>query len=311
MNLNENSNGNAYAYAYGLENGNNGNDNAGGNNEFFLFILLSIISILGHNPNSPIDIGILNEIYNNVDFSNNLYKPRELTDYDAEADLYLDHNLFNKLFFISTNIFNDTNKGFDINIKKIDINFESIKKDYINNLFKDVYINPSLAIVKYHDQIDNQIDSSNCNIIKDFIRYLSLKLFGTAKAVDLFSNESELYNNLYNAGEDWNNTYVDKIYNNYIEISKQIYKYFITNKKVSIRFKDILDNQLSIYEIENVLKNRTAYDILDGLVFFPLPIEIDDVITFKITIYPDEKQHELTGVDEIKERIYKINLNLI
>lgn len=277
---------------------------------YLFFILYLIINFLVEQVcNIEIELECLNDSYW-ADISGilELITPKIIKDYDAEASINIDINLFNNLFFISSDSSDISNTDSSYGL---DICFEMIKREYIDNIFSNNLINPFLSLVDLEDQIDSQIDPSNCDIPKDFIRYLSLKLFNTPRAVDLFSNESELYNSLISKGVDWNNNLVDKLYDNYQNISREIYASLTYSEEGRYRFRNLMENQIDLFSIENILQNRTAYDILDGRILFPLPFIKGDCITFKITIYPAENQHNLTGVEEIKERVYKINLHLI
>ena len=277
---------------------------------YLFFILYLIINFLVEQIcNIEIELECLNESYW-ADISGilELITPKIIRDYDAEASIDISINLFNNLFFISSDSNDVSNSDSSYGL---DICFEMIKREYIDNIFSNNFMNPFLSIVDLDDQIDNQIDPSNCDVPKDFIRYLSLKLFNTPRAVDLFSNESELYNSLISKGVEWNNNLVNKLYNNYQNITREVYASLVSSQEGIYRFRNLIENQIDLFNIENILINRTAYDILDGRIFFPLPFISGDCITFKITIYPAENQHNLTGVEEIKERVYKINLNLI
>lgn len=153
-------------------------------------------------------------------------------------------------------------------------------------------------------------------VAHDFTRYLASKLFNTHFAVDLFDNELELLNDLrYICGNSAEgHTWYD-IMAKLTKVSKngdhaglqqldgETSKYMTNATDSSDNLCKVLFDQMMTTE-----KARFADISLGADAFQPLPFQVDDTISFKLTIAPAEGQEALTGVEAFAPRSYAIKI---
>jgi len=164
------------------------------------------------------------------------------------------------------------------------------------------------------------VNIPNKMLIKhDFMRYLAVKLFNTAQAVDLFNNESAMIGGL--------NTLGQQAYQQ--DISASLWKYattstyptspytsggFVVDPVTSLKSTtaDITTDDNICYILLNKLlmdePERFKNIVVDANGLFPVPILAGDTINFTTTIIPADGQHNLTGVAPFGPRQYQIKL---
>ena len=150
-------------------------------------------------------------------------------------------------------------------------------------------------------------------VAHDFVRYLAFKLFGTAQGVDLFNNETELLQNLrlicgenttdYTMGAILSRLNAVSITGNHANIVSDPSGNYMTNDDSSNQnICRILFEQLI-----GIAPDRFA-NLVDSPDAQPIPFQVDDTISFKLTINASTGQETLTGVSSILPRSYKIKL---
>jgi hypothetical protein len=152
-------------------------------------------------------------------------------------------------------------------------------------------------------------DDNRCLLKHDFVRYLALKLFNTVHGVDLFSNETELLNNIVEHG----NTIKTGITTKLTEIGlsgtaagiagTDGSKYLTNATTGTNNLGRIIMQQLAASAPE-----RFAQDITNSNVAQSMPFRVDDALYFKVTVKAAAHQNDLTGVGAIDDRVYHIKL---
>lgn len=181
--------------------------------------------------------------------------------------------------------------------------------------------NPANAMMDHADSLTpiaangsdgNPLASDKQLVAHDFTRYLALKLFNTHFGVDLFNNEFELLNSLRRACDDSAAGHTlkdikDKItavdINNatHADIAGSSGGYYMTNDTTT---SDNLCRVLMTQMLANdVARFSTIDDSGDAQ---SLPFAEGDSISFKLIINAAEGQEELTGVDPIGARSYRV-----
>lgn len=178
-------------------------------------------------------------------------------------------------------------------------------------------VNPANATVKAADAIATSgIAANKQYVAHDFVRHIASELFNTYHGVDLFNNELALLNNIRSicgseSGKLWD-TLKGKlskvgVAGDHADLVKTSAKYYLTNANTSDEnFTRVLMEQMMGVDADRfaTLESVDA----DGL--RSLPFKSGDSISFKLTINPDANQKDLTGVAEVKSRIYQIKLNV-
>jgi len=134
----------------------------------------------------------------------------------------------------------------------------------------------------------------------DFIRHLADQLFNTYHGVDLFNNEQELKDELVRLGsviltnihEDLSGANLEK--NNNKEDSNIGYK---------------LMKQIGYHDPDR-FRTDVSHGIQDTNDVQSIPLIDDDKLIFNVKINPAEGQNNLTGVDSVSSRTYRIVLIL-
>jgi hypothetical protein len=172
-----------------------------------------------------------------------------------------------------------------------------------------------------------QMNTDTMYLKTDFIRYLALKLFGTHYGVDLFVNEDELVQEMYDriaVAMGVNYELIDSL--NYIDGTN-------ANLTLDTQYKKVYDYRIERYvhcytryatDAFNTNKNLcrelmlqlVALDparfqnIQNTSYMQPLPFIAGDSINFKIGINAASGQELLTGVAPIPKRTYQIKIIL-
>lgn len=153
-------------------------------------------------------------------------------------------------------------------------------------------------------------------VAHDFVRYLAQQLFNTHFGVDLFNNEQELLANLRlicgseGEGKTWSDVKskldLVGVSGTHEDIEGADGAKYMTNANSSP------DNicRILFEQMTNMAITRFA-DINASDDAQPLPFLVDDSISFKVVIAAAEGQHELTGVEEIPSRSYRIRLDIV
>jgi hypothetical protein len=161
-------------------------------------------------------------------------------------------------------------------------------------------------------------------VCHDFIRFLAQKLFNTHEGVDLFVNELEVLNSIRTSVYDtvWSFSTGSVIKNALQAVDMtapsdptsallnqdQDNKYFTTSEDSdsSGNICRVIAEHLMLH----VPERFASIDTQAGDAMQSLPLEENDTLDFKITIKPAAGQHDLTGVDPIEGRSYKVSLVL-
>ena len=149
-------------------------------------------------------------------------------------------------------------------------------------------------------------------VAHDFIRHLALNLFGTYQGVDLFNNEVALLQNLrlicgvgagHTMGEILSVLSAVSITGNHANIvSDQTGNYMTNDDSSNTNICRVLFEQLI-----GVAPERFA-NLENGPNSQPIPFQAGDTISFKVTINAAAGQENLTDVEAIPARSYKIKL---
>jgi hypothetical protein len=209
-----------------------------------------------------------------------------------------------------------------------DVNAEDLKYyTFLENWPANLRLNPVNAMMD-HASSENAIASSGIDTEKmllkhDFERYLALKLFGTYRGVDLFTNEKSLIENMSFLGGDVADQGVFK--NIFASLKKvctngELADLSITGEDTSgnryttndIKTQDNIVRELmqQIFHAEpNRFSDISLPDEEDGT-YRPVPLMDDDKIYFTLTMNAAAGQETLTNVPEIDSRTYLIKLIL-
>jgi hypothetical protein len=222
---------------------------------------------------------------------------------DADAVYTVDINNMKSVFQFQTNS-NDL-----LDLSSTDLKYYVDTTDWPSFNASNVMMN--------HTQSSNAIatgmEPNKMLITHDYLRYLAQSLFRTHHGVDLFNNETALLQNIRSiCGSGSGNTIGD-----------------IDSKLASVSISGTHNNLNSDASGNKYLTNSTtSTDNICRMLYKQLvqsepsrftslsnpnskqgvPFEVDDIISFKITINPHTNQHELTSVDTISARSYKIKL---
>jgi hypothetical protein len=236
----------------------------------------------------------------------------ETINYDATAVFYMSQTIVQQIFCLKL-VGNLTNfSGLT--------DFSDVAITYFTNMNKwptNLQLNPSNAMLDATQSFGAvyQSNTSEKMLVKhDFIRYLSLKLFGSPQGADLFNNEASMIQSLNVMG---NSSFQQ-------DISSVLWDYSSTNPHPQLSTDYVYDASLNLYGTTDTFKsnenicrelfqqllfeNIDRFSLLtknsDGL--YPIPIITGDTISFTYTIHPSPNQNVLTGVNALTERTYKI-----
>jgi len=187
---------------------------------------------------------------------------------------------------------------------------------YYVNMTNWPALNPANAMMNHSASVSpiaSGFASNKMMIAHDYTRYLAQRLFGTHQGVDLFNNEVALLQNLRTicgadaAGRTWQDI-VDKM----TAVSTTGAAGFIVadvagNYTTNSNNSD--DNLCRVLFRQLVATAKERFSALANTSDAQaLPFQVDDVISFKVTINPAAGQHNLTGVAAIPARSYKIKM---
>jgi len=147
------------------------------------------------------------------------------------------------------------------------------------------------------------------NLVKhDFVRYLADQLFNTPHGVDLFSNEDALLSDLVSKGATARQA-IDASLNAVNQDSaangSSPHKYSTNALTGAANFSRELMRQVA-----NAAPSRFA-GISNVSTVQSVPLEVDDTISFKVSISPAANQHNLTSrPTAFNTRVYQIKLVL-
>jgi len=254
---------------------------------------------------------ILNELNAEISSTSATYNLK-LAGVDAVGVIELSVNLFKTIFLYQT-----------------DTNFEQNQIKYYTIANPDFLFNPSNSKLDASNSFGAiEITDTNLMSLKhDYIRYLSLKLFGTQYGVYLFTNEGALLQSLndkiviametnYNLLNSLNyidgsnaNLVLDTLYQRVYDyrINKYVYCY-TKHTNDSFNTGQNLCRELMLQMLE--LDPARFENIQNPNVLQSLPFISGDTINFKIGINAAEGQELLTNVRPIPKRTYQIKIIL-
>jgi len=239
-------------------------------------------------------------------------QPTSLVDVSAVAVFNLDLSAAKQIFRFSTNAWDISN-----NIPIGSLHYFLNAGEWPTSQT----LNPAHAMLDQptsKDAIHLYGKPSESLVKHDFIRYLALRLFNTPLGADLFSNQSEMLDDLTAKGNThWQN-----------DISANLWRFDInrTTDIDDIRFLiDASSNQFCTTDNytanDNITRELfqqivTSQDarfrnvVLDQYNQAPIPFIHGDSISYKFTINPAPDQEKVTGVAPFGARVYRIRLNI-
>ena len=151
----------------------------------------------------------------------------------------------------------------------------------------------------------------------EYVRYLAQNLFNTHLGVDLFSNETEVREDLDKAARAALDTTLaalrDLSGGDFVEAGTQYNtfdhpSYSILNKIISLDASRLTD--LNNYLVAG--GDATGADPADPVPVFKIPFIVGDSIQFKLTVSADATQTDVVeGVNSIADRTYRIIMNIV
>ncbi len=152
-------------------------------------------------------------------------------------------------------------------------------------------------------------DDNRCLLKHDFVRYLAQKLFNTVHGVDLFSNETELLENIVghgNAIKDGINTKLTEVgvSGNTAGLAGSVGSQYLTN--ATAESKNL--GRIIMQQLASSAPARFSTDISNSDAIQSMPFQEDDALYFKVTVKAATNQHNLTSVAAIEDRVYHIKL---
>lgn len=154
------------------------------------------------------------------------------------------------------------------------------------------------------------VDASKNLMKHDFVRYLASALFNTVHGVDLFSNETELLENIALKGQDARIAIelalddVNTVKSSLGTADASGY-YFTTN---TITADTNICREL-MRQVASSAASRFATTVGSTL-HQSVPLVNGDTLNFKVTVAAASGQHNLTSVGAINNRVYRIQLVL-
>jgi hypothetical protein len=147
------------------------------------------------------------------------------------------------------------------------------------------------------------------NLVKhDFVRYLAEQLFNTPHGVDLFSNEDALLSDLVSKGvtaREAIDASLNAVNQDSAANGSSPHKYSTNALTGAANFSRELMRQVA-----NAAPSRFA-GISNVSTVQSVPLEVDDTISFKVSISPAANQHDLTSrPTAFNTRVYQIKLVL-
>ena len=191
------------------------------------------------------------------------------------------------------NIFQFQTDSVDIN----NTNAQDIKYKVVYDI-TDPSFNIQFNLDTSANVTSNRIHSgaSNNNVTYDYVRYLASKLFNTHLGVDLFSNETELR-------EDLRDKFSAAFNTNMISLRDQ----GVTDADGNSPSKSILLQVISNQPAR--LSDITSLAIESD--WYKSPLIAGDILYFRLTINAATNQNTLTSVPSIGPRVYLIKATLV
>ena len=248
-------------------------------------------------------------------------------DVSCVADLYVDTTILKNTFKFQTDSDDITD------LSENDIKYFVYRDAFWSDPSYSFSINFADAVQDYLDTPVKIVDgpSSDKNMIcHDFVRYLAQKLFNTYHGVDLFSNESELINDIRDKSQKaWavidNELIKWDVKTRDLSQSTPIHGVIYQSQETPSGTYDDGHNLLNYYT--NLNENNVCRSILRQLAYHQpnrfqdisgnsgiqsIPFIAGDIISIKLIINPANNQHNLTGlVEAIEPRSYKVRFNLV
>ena len=168
--------------------------------------------------------------------------------------------------------------------------------DHFPNITNSVVVNGHVNGVAYAYDPENKVSY-------DFVRHLSYELFGTVHGVDLFSNKTDLVNDITTKGDVLTNV-GGGIYEVFDAAGTQLSPLDNTNTERSNLTRELVSQLLKYHS------DRFSSLPVTGS-FFNLPIQTGDKLIFKLTINPATDQQKLVNSNnnvQMQSRSYKIEL---
>jgi len=200
----------------------------------------------------------------------------------------------------------DFSASFVVNIPLADVKklFQYDSSGSVENI-NDI----SAQDLKYYVD-DNMLPSGSAlasmkyGLTTEYIQYLAIQLFNTSRGVDLFNNERDLSSNiLSNLDTVWSN--VTSVVGAAADASP------LTNDDTT---SANLVRQLLLQMVYSQ-KSRFQSIVADVATdHFPIPFEVDDKISFVLTVHSDPTQTIIIGADPagpVDPRTYKISLLVV
>jgi hypothetical protein len=172
-------------------------------------------------------------------------------------------------------------------------------------------INPAHAAMSAGAKLSAGVDASKNLLKHDFVRYLAESLFNTVHGVDLFSNESDLLENIALKGQGAR-TAIELALDNVNAVKASLGSadasgyYYTTN---ALTGNTNICREL-MRQIANGAASRFAGTVASTL-HQSVPLVNGDTLNFKVTVAAAPLQHDLTGrTGPFDARVYKIQLIL-
>ncbi len=171
------------------------------------------------------------------------------------------------------------------------------------------------------DPIASGYQTDKMMITHDFMRHLAKGVFNTHHGVDLFNNEKDMLTNIRSICGDGDGNTMGEI-NEALELvsltgthsssktdasnNKYMDNTFMGNENICRRLYQRLASSVS--------SRWSRYSWTDSTSPYlskqPLPFDVDDIISFHLTLNAKSDQHNLTSTNTVQPRIYKIKLLL-
>ena len=181
-------------------------------------------------------------------------------------------------------------------------------------------INPAHAMMDRVESLgqsssENDIFTPNKSLVKhDFIRYIALKLFNTARGVDLFKNESDILENLTYYSEV-SRVGVQSVLDTVSTLSADTTmntdssgnKYSTNDNNTIFNISRELMRQIAVSAPSRLTDSGVVATAADGIIQ-SVPLFENDTLNFKVTVDAAPGQNALTNVAAIPARTYNIKL---
>jgi hypothetical protein len=226
---------------------------------------------------------------------------------DATAVFYVRLSDMTELFQYQTD-------SFDINdISSSDMKYYVFHRKWPTEL----KINPSHAMMNKTESAGmlggGEGYAADKSLVKhDFVRYIALRLFNTIHGVDLFSNETDLQENMTYLGEAVRNNIEGILSGISTTSSSETMSYDASGNKYLTN--DASGNTNLCRELMRQIAasdpSRLYNNGANNAGLRSVPLRENDSILFKLTITSAIDQNELTGVSVLPSRTYMIKLVL-